>query len=304
MDKFKEVNALILVADLGSLAKAAVQEDVTPAVIGRRIDSLERRLGVKLLHRSTRSIKFTDVGISYLDECRKIIKEWDLIEESISDGPRTVSGHLNVTAPAAFGRIHVSPYAESFLAKHPNLRMSFNFSDKVIDFVQEGYDLSIRIGGHIDTHLIASHLASNKRVVCASPEYLKKSGTPEHPKDLLHHQCLVLNYRDTTMSTWHFQDQGKPFQIKPHGLLDCNDGEILKKWAMAGHGFVWRSTWEVSKEIKTGQLVTVLDEFSIPGYNIMALYPHQRIIPVKVKLFVEHLKKSFATDIPDLNSTD
>jgi DNA-binding transcriptional LysR family regulator len=300
MDKFKEVNALILVADLGSLAKAAIQEDVTPVVIGRRLDSLERRLGVKLLHRSTRSIKFTDVGISYLDECRKMIKEWDLIEESISQGPRVVTGHLNVTAPAAFGRIHISPHAQSFLEKHPNLRISFNFTDKVIDFVQEGYDLSIRIGGNIDNHLIASHLGNNKRVVCASPDYLKKHGTPNHPKDLLHHQCLVLNYRDTSMSTWHFQENGKPFQIRPHGLLDCNDGEILKKWAIAGYGFVWRSTWEVNQEIQEGKLITVLDEFSISGYNIMALYSQQRIIPAKIKLFVQHLKSCFSTNIPDV----
>ena len=300
MDKFKEAQALVLVADLGSLAKASIQEDVTPAVIGRRLDSLERRLGVKLLHRSTRAIKFTEVGISFLDDCRKMLKDWDLIEESVTQGPREVSGHLNVTAPAAFGRTHVSPHALGFLKQHPNLKLSFNFTDKVIDFVQEGYDLSIRIGGQIDPNLVATQLAKNQRVVCASPDYLKAHGIPQHPKELLQHQCLVLNYRDTTLGTWHFQEDGRLIQIRPHGSLDCNDGEILKKWAIEGYGFVWRSTWEIQKELLSGELVTVLDRFSITDYNVMALYPHQRIIPAKVRLFIEYLKKAYSTATPHL----
>ena len=298
MDKFREAKALILVADFGSLAKAAVQENVTPAVISRRLDSLERRLGVKLLHRSTRSIKFTDVGIAFLEDCRRLTKEWDQVEDSVSSGPREVSGYLNITAPAAFGRIHIAPHATSFLTQHPKVKLSFNFTDKVLGFVQEGYDLSIRIGGSIDPNLVATELAVNKRVVCASPSYLKKMGIPKHPKDLLNHECLALNYRDTSSNAWHFQENNIPFQVKTHGAIDCNDGEILKNWAIDGLGLVWRSTWEVQAELLSGKLVTVLDEFSIPGYNIMAVYPHQRIVPTKVKEFISHLKKIYTVEIP------
>ena len=300
MDKFREAKALILVADFGSLAKAAVQENVTSAVISRRLDSLERRLGVKLLHRSTRAIKFTDVGVSFLEDCRRLTKEWDVVEDSISLAPREVTGYLNITAPAAFGRLHIAPHAARFLELHPKIKLSFNFTDKVLGFVQEGYDLSIRIGGNIDINLVSTELAINKRVVCASPEYLEKNGVPEHPKDLLSHECLVLNYRDTSHSAWQFQENNIPFQIKTHGSIDCNDGEILKNWAIDGLGLVWRSTWEVQDELKCGKLVTVLDQFSIPGYNIMAVYPHQRIVPAKVREFIHHLKKTYELEIQPL----
>ncbi len=294
MDKIKEMTAFVEAVDQGSLARAALAQHVTPVMLGRRIDALERRLGVKLLHRTTRHLTLTESGTVFLDHCRKLLADLETAETIVSEGRDDASGHLIVSAPAAFGRLHVAPHAPAFLAANPKVRISFNLTDQVVDLVREGYELGIRIGGVLDPSFVAVRLATNRRVVCGTPTYFARCGIPQTLDDLAHHNCLAFNLQGGQQRGWYFQRDGKPVTIKVNGNLDCNDGELLHRWAGEGLGLAWRSTWEIQSQLAAGELLTVLDDYALPDYDIMAVYMQQRHLPARVRAFIEMLKATYA----------
>lgn len=293
MDKLTQIEALVTAVERGSFAAAAPVLKVTPVMVGRRIDALEKRIGVRLLHRSTRRLALTEEGSVYLEHCRKLLAELDQAESAISEGRHVVSGHLIVSAPAAFGRKHVAPYAPAFIAQNPQLKISFNLTDRVVDLVQEGYDMGIRIGGSIDPNFVAIKLASNKRVVCATPAYFQRHGVPTTLEDLAQHNCLAFNLQGGQQRGWYFRRDGKTVAVRAEGSLDCNDGELLHRWMSEGLGLGWRSAWEIQGQLESGRLQTVLDDFALPDYDILGVYPQQRNVPAKVRLFVQHLKQIY-----------
>ncbi|ANB72548.1 LysR family transcriptional regulator [Paraburkholderia phytofirmans] len=296
MDRFKQIETFVRVADAGSLAAAALEEGVSPVILGRRIDALEKRLGVKLMYRSTRRLVVSEDGAAFLERCRGLLTEWDQAENELSAGRRAVNGHLIVSAPAAFGRKHVAPLAPAFLADKPELQVSFNLTDRVVDLVREGYDLSIRIGGVVDPNFVAVKLASNRRVVCGTPDYFRKYGKPKTLEDLPQHNCLAFNLQGGQNRGWYFRRNGKLATVRVGGTLDCNDGELLHRWVSEGLGLGWRSTWEIQQQLARGELETVLDEFALPDYDILAVYPQQRYVPAKVRYFIDYLKEVYASE--------
>jgi len=296
MDKLKQIEAFVAAVDAGSLARAALVAEVTPAMMGRRIDALERRLGARLLHRSTRRLALTEEGAVYLEYCRKLLCDLEHADNLIFEGRQTATGQLSVSAPAAFGRKHVALHGPSFVAAHPGVQVSFNLNDQVVDLVQLGFDMGVRIGGAIDPAFVAIKLAANRRVVCASPAYLERRGVPRTLDDLARHNCLAFNLQGGQQGGWHFRHGDKPVTVRVSGDLECNDTELLHRWAREGLGLSWRSTWEIQGELARGELVTVLDDFALPAYDIMAVYPQQRHVPAKVRFFVDHLKHLYGTD--------
>jgi len=294
MDKVKQMCAFVDAVDKGSLARAALGQNITPVMLGRRIDALERRLGVKLLHRTTRHLTLTESGALFLEHCRKLLADIEIAETIASDVRDQASGHLIVSAPAAFGRLHVAPHAPAFLAANPNVQISFNLTDHVIDLVREGYELGIRIGGVLDPSFVAVRLASNRRVVCGTPAYFARCGTPRTLEALAQHNCLAFNLQGGQQRGWYFQKDGKPVTVKVNGNLDCNDGELLHRWASESLGLAWRSTWEIQAQLAAGELITVLDEYALPDYDIMAVYMQQRHLPARVRSFIDTLKAVYA----------
>jgi DNA-binding transcriptional LysR family regulator len=294
MDKLKQIETFIEVAEKGSLARAGLAQKISPAMLGRRIDALEKRLGVKLMHRTTRHLTLTEEGNAYLEQCVRLLGELDKAEQMIAEGRHKATGHLVVSAPAAFGRKHVASHAPEFVRTNPEVRLSFNLTDQVVDLVREGYDLGVRIGGTIDPSFVAIKLATNRRVVCGTPDYFARHGTPTTLEDLARHNCLAFNLQGGQNRGWYFQKGGKPVTVKVDGNLDCNDGELLHSWASEGLGVGWRSTWEIQSQLASGQLITVLDEFALPDYDIMAVYPQQRHLPIRVRLFIDMLKEKYA----------
>jgi len=294
MDKLTQIQAFVDVAEHGSLAKAALGQHITPVMLGRRIDALEKRLGVKLMHRTTRHLTLTEQGAMYLDHCRKLLAEMEHADRMVSEGRHRATGHLIVSAPAAFGRKHVAPHASGFVQAHPDVRISFNLTDRVVDLVRDGYDLGIRIGGVIDPSFVAVKLASNRRVVCGTPEYFERHGIPRTLDDLARHNCLAFNLQGGQQRGWYFQDQGKQVTVRVEGNLNCNDGELLHRWAMEGLGLAWRSSWEIQAQLASGELITVLDDYALPQYDILAVYPQQRNLPAKVRFFIDMLKEIYA----------
>jgi DNA-binding transcriptional LysR family regulator len=294
MDRYKQLEAFVCAVESGSLAKAARTIGITPAMLGRHVDALERRLGVKLLRRTTRQLVVTEEGAVFVEQCRRTLDELETAEELVRSGRHSAVGHLRLTAPAGFGRRHVAPHAPSFLAMHPQVSMSCDLTDRVVELEREGFDLGIRIGSALDPDLVAVRLARNRRVVCAAPDYLKRHGRPRTLEELAHHECLVITPGAGQTAKWSFQSRDRPLQVAVRGRLDCNDGELLHRWVCEGLGLAWRSTWEIEAALARGQLITVLDEFALADYDIRAFYPQQRYVPARVRFFVEHLRQVYA----------
>jgi DNA-binding transcriptional LysR family regulator len=293
MDKFKQIESFVSVAQRGSLTQAAQAEGVAPAVIGRRIDGLEARLGVKLLVRTTRRISLTHEGSAFLEDCQRLLLDLAGAEATVSAGGVRASGHLRVTAPAGFGRRHVAPLVPPFLAEHPEVSLSLNLSDRVIDIVNEGYDCAVRVGDLPDSSLVALRLADNRRLCVAAPAYLKRAGTPATPDDLGRHACLTLSSEASQTRGWAFTVGGRTTHLRPTGRLDCSDGQVLHDWCVAGLGIAWRSDWEVHDDLQAGRLVSVLEAFAAPPNGIYAVFPHARQLALRVRLWIDFLKRRY-----------
>lgn len=293
MDRLKQIESFVAVAARGSLTAAANAEGVAPAVIGRRIDALEERLGVKLLVRTTRKITLTHEGSAFLEDCQRLLADLASAEASVSAGGVKASGYLRVTAPAGFGRRHVAPLVPRFLEQHPDVNVSLNLSDRVVDIVNESYDCAVRVGDLPDSSLISVRMADNRRLCVATPAYLKRAGTPKHPNELLRHQCLTLSSDASQTRGWAFMVDGAVTHLRPSGRLDCSDGQVLHDWCVAGLGIAWRSTWEVEHEVRSGQLVTVLDDYAAPPNGIYAVFPHAKHLPLRVRLWIDFLKHTY-----------
>lgn len=293
MGKFTQMATFVEVVARGSLSAAARAEGIAPAMIGRRLDALEARLGVKLLQRTTRRLVLTDEGTAFLEDCQRILAEVNDAESAISEHSMRASGHLTVSAPAGFGRQHVAPLLPSFLAEHRDVTINLNLSDRVIDLVAEGVDVAIRIASLDDSNLVGVKLADNRRVVVASPAYLRRHGRPRLLADLARHNCLPIS-SEGSQRGWTFVDDGKPVTLKVAGNMVCNDGAVLHAWALAGKGLAWRSMWEVGGQIASGELVTVLDEFAAPGNDVHAVFAQRRHLPLRIRAFVDFLRRSYA----------
>ncbi|NRF66350.1 LysR family transcriptional regulator [Aquincola sp. S2] len=293
MDRLKQIESFTAVAGKGSLTAAAQAEGVAPAVIGRRIDALEERLGVKLLVRTTRRLTLTHEGSAFLEDCQRILAEIANAEASVSAGGVKASGHLRITAPAGFGRRHVAPLVPKFLALHPDVSLSLNLSDRVVDIVNEGFDSAVRVGDLPDSSLVSVRLADNRRLCVAAPAYLKRAGTPKHPQELGRHECLLLSSDASQTRGWAFTVDGDVIHLRPGGRLDCSDGQVLHAWCLQGLGLAWRSTWEVEQQIAAGQLLEVLADFAAPPNGIYAVVPQRKHLPLRVRLWIDFLKHSF-----------
>jgi DNA-binding transcriptional LysR family regulator len=294
MDKFKQIEAFVLVAQKGSLSAVAQTLDVTPAMVGRRIDALEERLGVKLMIRSTRSLSLTHEGSAFLEDCQRILGELAQAEGSVSAGGVKATGHLRVTAPAGFGRRHVAPLVPQFQQAHPEVTISLNLSDRIVDLTGEGYDCAVRVGNLPDSSLVSVRLADNRRLCVATPEFVRQHGKPAHPDDLGFFPCLSLSSEASQTRGWAFQIEGEVQYVRPTGTLDCTDGQVLHEWCLQGHGIAWRSTWEVEQDVAQGRLLELLGEFAAPPNGIYAVFPQRKHLPLRVRLWIDYLKHHYA----------
>jgi DNA-binding transcriptional LysR family regulator len=294
MDRLKQIESFVAVAAKGSLTAAAQAEGVAPAVIGRRIDALEERLGVKLLLRTTRRITLTHEGSAFLEDCQRLLTDLANAEASVSAGGVKASGYLRITAPAGFGRRHVAPLVPRFLALHPEVNVSLNLSDRVVDIVNEGFDCAVRVGDLPDSSLVSVRLAENRRLCVATPAYLQRAGTPRQPSELSRHQCLTLSSDASQTRGWAFMVEGELVHLRPNGRLDCSDGQVLHDWCLQGHGIAWRSGWEVDSEVAAGLLASVLDDYAAPASGIYAVFPQRKHLPLRVRLWIDFLKHSYS----------
>ena len=294
-DTLGEMSIFSKVVGAGSLSAAAKELGMSTAVVSRRLAALESRLGVRLINRTTRSLHLTDEGARYYDACSRLLAEIEEADAEVSAGRAEPRGALRVALPAAFGHLHVAPLVPRFAARYPNVQVALSLSDRNVNVIEEGFDLAIRIADLANSSLAARKLAPNRRVVCASPDYLKRNGTPRTPQELTGHNCLTTN--DFTM-TWDYKDpDGEALTVRVAGRYACDNWEVLREWAMAGLGIALKSTWDVRQQLEDGSLVPLF-----PGYTfasdvaIYAVYPHRRFLPAKTRAFIEFLADSFGPE--------
>lgn len=291
MDAFKQIGAFVSVATRGSLSAAARAEGVTPAIIGRRLDALEARLGVKLMLRTTRKLTLTFEGQAFFEDCQRVLNDLANAEAAVSLGGVKASGQLRVSAPAGFGRRHVAPLVGAFMQANPEVTVSLDLSDRLVDLVNENIDCAVRIGELQDSSLVSVRLAEMRRMVVASPAYLVARGVPRTPADLAQHECLSL----VQQRGWVFRDpeSGAVETRKVGGRFACNDGAVLHEWALDGKGLAWRSLWEVGRDLDEGRLASVLDAWQAAPMGIYAVFPQRRHLPLRVRLFIDLLKERY-----------
>ena len=298
MDKLKAFETFVSVATKGSLTAAARTEGVAPAIIGRRLDALEEHLGVKLMVRTTRRITLTHEGSAFLEDCQRLLADVANAEASVSAGGVKASGHLRITAPAGFGRRHVAPLVPRLRELHPDVTISLNLSDRVVDLAAEGFDCAVRVGDLPDSSLVSVRMADNRRLCVATPQYLARHGPPQQPSDLLQHACLTLSSDASQTRGWAFRVPDaagghEVVHLRPGGPLDCSDGQVLHDWCLAGYGIAWRSTWEVESEIQAGRLVAVLEDFAASPNGIYVVFPQRKHLPLRVRLWIEYLRQHY-----------
>ncbi|MQY51705.1 LysR family transcriptional regulator [Rhodocyclus gracilis] len=291
MDTFKQIGAFVSVATRGSLSAAARAEGVTPAIVGRRLDALEARLGVKLLLRTTRKLTLTFEGQAFLEDCQRVLNDLANAEAAVSLGGVKASGQLRVSAPAGFGRRHVAPLVGAFMQANPEVTVNLDLSDRLVDLMNENIDCAVRIGELQDSSLVSVRLGEMRRMVVASPAYLVAHGVPRTPADLAQHECLSLGQQ----RGWVFRDPdtGAVETRKVGGRFECNDGAVLHEWALAGKGLAWRSLWEVGRDLQEGRLTSVLDAWQAAPMGIYAVFPQRRHLPLRVRLFIDLLKERY-----------
>ena len=294
MDKFKQLKSFVTAATLGSLSAAARAEGVAPAMMGRRINALEARLGIKLLLRTTRRLTLTSEGSAFFEEAQRILRDLSDAETRIAQGSVNPSGHLRISAPAGFGRRHVAPLLPDFVAAYPDVTLALDLSDRLVDLIEEGYDCAIRIGELDDSQIVGLRIADNKRVIVAAPSYLNEHGRPNTPADLVQHNCLSFGQQGNQSRGWLLKEDGQVKAVRVKGNLACSDGSILHQWALAGRGLAWRSLWEVREDLASGRLVSVLDDYAAPANGIFAMLPERKHIPLRVRLFVDMLRSHYA----------
>jgi DNA-binding transcriptional LysR family regulator len=293
MDAFSDLAFFSVVVKHGTLAAAAQQIGVSPPAVSKRLAALERRLGVRLLHRTTRRLGLTPEGETYLVEGQRVLAELEALERTVAGARAAPKGLLRVNATLGFGRKHIAPRLSRFVRRFPDVEVQLHLSDRPINLVEQGFDLQIRFGELPDARLTARLLAHNRRMLCASPNYLRRAGAPASPRDLARHACLFIRESDETFGTWHLRSGARTETVKVRGPLASNDGECVLGWALDGHGILMRSLWEAAPILRSGKLRPVLSDWSLPPADIYAVFPTRSHLSAKTRALVDFLLDAF-----------
>ncbi|MCI1044755.1 LysR substrate-binding domain-containing protein [Caballeronia zhejiangensis] len=291
MDSIADLEFFARLVTQGSLSALARELGVTPPAVSARLSQLERRLGVKLLNRTTRRLAMTQEGELYLGTGSRLLEQVQELERMVSSSRDLPRGLLKVNATFGFGRRHIAPALSEFRRQYPDVEVQLDLTDRPMNLAEFAFDVGIRFGELPDMRVVGRKIAANRRFVCAAPAYLQAHGTPKEPDDLRGHRCIVLRENDTAYGTWHFTKGKRHETVKVHGTMSSNDGEATLRWALDGHGVLTRSEWDAQSFIDSGALERVLTDWSMPPADIYAIYPQRLNLSAKVRVFIEFLER-------------
>jgi DNA-binding transcriptional LysR family regulator len=293
MHDISDMAVFVEVANQGGLSAAARRLGLATSVVSDRLRGLEHRLGVKLLHRTTRTQMLTESGMTYLEQARQIMADIARMEESVMEESVVPQGAIKVTAPGPLGRQHIAPFIGQFCLEHPQIKVHLTVDDRFSDIVTEGYDVAFRGGPWVDSQFTGRALFATRRVVVASPAYLEKAGVPLTPEELRHHRCLVFNVESHFHAQWRFGRKSERRALRIDAVMASTHSELPVTWALAGLGVTQKSWWEVAPYIASGHLQTVLEAFEPDPVSFYAIHPVRSAQSRKISLFMDAVAKHF-----------
>lgn len=289
--KLDQLQLFIRIAATQNISAAGAELGLSPAVASAHLSQLEQSLGARLLHRTTRKVSLTEEGQAFIDHAQDVLASAEAAKAAVGASSHSPTGTLRVAAPASFGRMHLVPALKDFNSQYPNLAIDLRLSDTIIDMVEGGFDVAIRNSGLKDSSLIARKLADDRRLLCASPEYIANHGKPTTPQDLKNHNCISL----LGLDQWRFQDQDKTLTIKAQGNLRIDNGEAIRDACAQGIGVTVNSAWSAYRQLLSGELIQLLPDYPIVSNTaIWAVYPSSRQLAPKVSAFIDFLSQRFA----------
>jgi DNA-binding transcriptional LysR family regulator len=294
MNLIDSLALFVRIVERGGLAAAGRDMGLSPAMVTERLASLEAHYEAKLLNRTTRSISLTDEGKLLLDGARQLVSDAADMQSRIKLGVDRISGAIRLSAPNDLGRNRVSQILDSFMQTHPDISIELLLSDGYVDLAGQGIDLAVRLGQLKDSSLNVVRLGSNRRVVCASPQYLKLRGVPENPRDLLAHNCLLMRFGSGVDREWAFTESGRATTVVVNGNRIANDGSLVRHWCVQGHGIALKSYWDVKDDLQTGRLLELLKPFSPPASGVQVLYQGGSSISKRVRALIDALVQGFS----------
>ena len=288
-----DLRFFVAITESGSLAEAARRMDVTASSVSQRLRQLESRLGLHLVHRSTRRFSLTDEGELFHAGAVSLLAELDELIDNLRARSGEVAGTLNVCGPLGFGRHHLAAAIADFHTLHPGLKVSLTLSDVVSAADANRYDLIVHIGSLADSSMVAYPIAPNARFVCGAPDYLARRPAPRTPDDLTTHDCIVLRENQEDVTLWHFKKKRSEVAVRVAPTLSSNDGDVARQWALSGKGLIMRSEWDVAESLASRRLVRVLEDWSLPVADVVALVAQRAGMSARVKLFLSFLQERF-----------
>lgn len=288
----------------GSLSATARELGLTTPAVSRRLALLEERLGVQLLRRTTRRMNLTAEGEEYLAQARRILADIEDVERQLTRSVVEPRGLLRVNATLGFGRSHVAPVISRFCKAYPQVQVQFHLSVTPPSFAEDAFDVCVRFGEPPDARVIARKVAANRRLLCASPAYLTRRGTPRAPEDLARHSCISIHHGDEAYGLWRLTSGRRTEQVKVTGGMATNDGDIAVTWALDGHGILMRAEWDIAKYLRSGRLCQVLDNYTTPPADIYAVYPQRHQKARRVTAFVDFLCASLGSTARRMEAAD
>jgi DNA-binding transcriptional LysR family regulator len=286
----EHLKLFVRLAATNNISMAGRELGLSPAVASAHIGKLEEGLGVRLVHRTTRRVSLTEEGIAFLPHAEEVLASVEIARASVGGGEILPKGTLRVTAPASFGRMHMLPQLKVFLARYPELCVDLRLTDTLVDMVEGGFDIAIRNGDLKDSTLIARKLAPDRRIICASPDYLAQFGEPTTPEELRQHQCITL----AGLESWVFETPEGQQSIKPMGRLKTDHGDAVREACVDGLGLALNATWSVYQQLERGELVQVLPDYPlVSAAAIWAVYPSSRLLAPKVRAFIDYFSECY-----------
>jgi DNA-binding transcriptional LysR family regulator len=298
MDRSSDMAVFVTAIEAGGFSAAARRLGQTPSAVSKHVARLEDRLGARLVNRTTRRLSLTAEGEAYFRRAQRILADIDEAEQAITQSLGTPQGELRINTSVAFGHAQLVPLLPEFLDRYPRLRVKLAIHDRIVDLVEEGDDVAIRIADLVDSSLIVRQLATNRRIICAAPAYIERRGRPEAPADLARHSCLVPSF-PSTLSSWQFDGTDGPVTIPVTGVVEANTSDVLYRLALAGVGIVRFAEFLVGADVRAGRLVPLLQDFD-RGRSppISAVYPHKKHLSPKVRAFVDFLVEKYTPTPP------
>lgn len=288
----------------GSLTSAARELGLTPPAVSRRLAMLESRLGVQLLQRTTRRINLTPEGEEYLSHSRRILADIENVEQHLSESANAPRGFLRVNATLGFGRSHLAPVISRFCKAYPDVQVHLQLTVTPPPLTDDAFDVCVRFGEPPDARVIARKVAANRRLLCASPAYLARHGSPKTPSELVHHNCISIHHGVDAFGLWRFTSGRKAESVKVNGSMTTNDGDIAVTWALDGHGILMRAEWDIAKYLRSGRLRQVLENHATSPADIYAVYPRRHHKTQRVMAFVDFLCASLDSTAKRIAGTE